>query len=727
MAASQDKPGFFSELRRRRVLHIGGVYIAGAWLITEITSFLLEQAGAPGWMLRFIAIVFMVGFPVTLVLAWVIQVQPGGERTIDSSKGQRRAVLSAIVLGVVATAGLSWLILPRMADRAAAVAYQPIPNSVAILPLVTSIGTAHERSIADTLYAALESGLDQSAELILMDLRNLKDQPGNLAEFGRSVKAAALLTGQILQAGGRTRIRMNLINTGQGGVAWSQEIDWDPTRIADTGTAIANGVLETLALPLLSNTSFTGTNRPEAYDAYLAGLRRAATYNIVDLALAMDDFQRAIDLDPEYVLAYVALVETIEWYRRYKQPAEEEAKALEERGRSVLDAAQAMAPDSADVVSAIGLYAPARELEIQAFKRALALDPNHAKSYHRLAWQAEDAKEAERLVRKALEFDPFNADWHNDLAGILYYQGRDEEAFAELRRSIELEPELVFNHYRMGFWAAYDLGRLDEGLIHLRKAYALAPQHGYLIFHLSAIYAALGAWEEAQALLEQGMEQSPGEVLIWYGAWQFEYYKVYASMVEKDKALKYLRQTVDMAPDDSWSLHALGLLDIREGNAEVALERWRHAYPVLTTSDHPEIDEHNLREAIYYAGNLMEAGETRQAEYLLQLCLDALHKWQNETFVRESRALESEMEIHAAGKRKEETLAAMRRVIIDNRNYSGSWMYKAPGFEFLWDEPEFQELMEIFHANLASQLERIREMERNGELPPAPGVVLEKQ
>jgi len=555
-----------------------------------------------------------------------------------------------------------------------------------------------------------------------MDLRNLKDQPGNLAEFGRSVKAAALLTGQILQAGGGTRIRMNLINTGQGGVAWSQEIDWDPTRIADTGTAIANGVLETLALPLLSNTSFTGTNRPEAYDAYLAGLRRAATYNIVDLALAMDDFQRAIDLDPEYVLAYVALAETIKWYWRYKQPAEEEAKALEERGRSVLDAAQAMAPDSADVVSAIGLYAPARELEIQAFKRALALDPNHAKSYHRLAWQAEDAKEAERLVRKALEFDPFNADWHNDLAGTLYHQGRDEEAFAELRRSIELEPELVFNHYRMGFWATYDLGRLDEGLIHLRKAYALDPQHGYLIFHFSAIYAALGAWEEAQALLEQGMEQSPGEVLIWYGAYQFEYYKVYASMVEKDKALKYLRQAVDMEPDDSWSLHALGLLDIREGNAEVALERWRHAYPVLTSSDHPEIDKNNLRGAMYYAGNLMEAGETRQAEYLLQLCLDALHKWQNEAFVRESILLDFEQEIHAAWKRKEETLAAMRRAIVDNRNYSGSWMYKAPGFEFLWDEPEFQELMEIMHANLARQLERIREMERNGEMPPAPGV-----
>ena len=254
-----------------------------------------------------------------------------------------------------------------------------------------------------------------------------------------------------------------------------------------------------------------------------------------------------------------------------------------------------MAPDSADVVSAIGLYAPARELEdpgVQAGACARSQSRQELSPFG-LAVQRTPRKQSAWSGRP-WSLIPSTQTGTTTLAGTLYHQGRDEEAFAELRRSIELEPELVFNHYRMGFWAAYDLGRLDEGLIHLRKAYALDPQHGYLIFHFSAIYAALGAWEEAQALLEQGMEQSPGEVLIWYGAYQFEYYKVYASMVEKDKALKYLRQAVDMEPDDSWSLHALGLLDIREGNAEVALERWRHAYPVLTTSDHPEIDENNL-------------------------------------------------------------------------------------------------------------------------------------
>jgi len=67
---------FFTELRRRRVLQITGAYIAGAWLLTEIASFLLEQTAAPDWILRLVAIVFVVGFPLTVVLAWVGQVQP---------------------------------------------------------------------------------------------------------------------------------------------------------------------------------------------------------------------------------------------------------------------------------------------------------------------------------------------------------------------------------------------------------------------------------------------------------------------------------------------------------------------------------------------------------------------------------------------------------------------------------------------------------------------------
>jgi hypothetical protein len=80
----------FEELRRRRVLPVAGAYIAIAWLAVEIAGFLLEQLGAPAWALRLLAIALVVGFPVAVALAWMVQRQPGGGWRLDSSRGQFR-------------------------------------------------------------------------------------------------------------------------------------------------------------------------------------------------------------------------------------------------------------------------------------------------------------------------------------------------------------------------------------------------------------------------------------------------------------------------------------------------------------------------------------------------------------------------------------------------------------------------------------------------------------
>ena len=112
---------FFAELMRRRVLHIGGAYIAGAWLGAEILNFLFEQFQAPEWAYRLLAIVFVVGFPVSMVLAWIVQVQEDGSWAIDPSRGEHKTVAAAVILGLLITAGLSWLILPRGEPEAPAV------------------------------------------------------------------------------------------------------------------------------------------------------------------------------------------------------------------------------------------------------------------------------------------------------------------------------------------------------------------------------------------------------------------------------------------------------------------------------------------------------------------------------------------------------------------------------------------------------------------------------
>jgi len=145
--SGHKRQSFFSELRRRRVLPVAGAYIAIAWLVTEAAGFLLEQAGAPDWILRVLAIALVVGFLVVVIIGWVVQVEPGGKWALDSSKGQGKMVAAAVICGLVLTAGLSWLIIPHIEDIPDYPDYDPLPNSVAILPFLDPDLTPNEVTI----------------------------------------------------------------------------------------------------------------------------------------------------------------------------------------------------------------------------------------------------------------------------------------------------------------------------------------------------------------------------------------------------------------------------------------------------------------------------------------------------------------------------------------------------------------------------------------------------
>ena len=306
------------------------------------------------------------------------------------------------------------------------------------------------------------------------------------------------------------------------------------------------------------------------------------------------------------------------------------------------------------------------------------------------------------------------------MGGILWLQGRDEEAMDEVRKSIELDPELVFNNLRMGMWAAYDFGRLDEGIINFRKAYSLDPENSGPTMQIAGMYINLGASEEALAWVERLLELSPTSTWAWFAAHQAHTY-----FGDNNAPLEYAERALELAPRNEWALRAIGTRDIEEGHVDLALERWPRAYPVLATSDNQVVDDTSIRTALFFAQNLMAAGEAERARRLLHGCLDALRIWRRESFVRESYVHEFEPEIYASMGQTEETLEALRRAIVDGHYRSVPMWYDLPVYDFIRDEPEFQELMEILHADLSEQLERVREMECNGELAPAPSVVLE--
>jgi tetratricopeptide (TPR) repeat protein len=665
---------------------------------------------------RLLAIVFLVGFPVAVALAWIIQRRPDGKWSLDSLRGQGRTVLATVALGVLATAGLAWLILPRIEDPPKVAAYEPLPNSVAILPFADADSAPHERKVAGRLYTALLEGLNQSRDLTQVQLR-LTQRPRDVRSLGRRVRVAALLVGQVVQSPGGSRVEMQLLDVGRDRVRWSQSFDWDPTRIMDTGAAIANSVLEAMDLPPLSRQKFAGTDKLDAYEAFLLGGQHRASFNSALLTMAMDDYQRAVDLDPEYVLAHVALAETIDAYLWVAGPPEEKRKALRARAEKAFDAAVALDDQSPSVISLQGDYARGWEVRIRAYERALELDPHHAPSYYRLGnamWANEKREEAARLIAKALELDPLNAWYHNELGSVLLMLGRDEEAATEYRNSIELEPDLAFNYMNLGAIEHLYFGRLDEAVINYRKAYALDPGGGWSAANLAYTYAYLGAEGEAFAWMQHGLETSPTKPWAWAMA-----VVVQERFGRREAALESSRRLLELKPNDVFAFYLLGAQDVAEGRAAQATERWESMYPTFGMDDPPKLTFREFEAALMFATNLMEAGEDERARRLLRHCQSYL-----ETAKRRDESYMLVPWIHSLLGHKEETLAALRYAIEERNVRDEGLLFEPWHFDFVREEPEFQRLEQIVRADLARQLERIREMERNGEMPPAPGVVL---
>lgn len=431
---------FLTELKRRRVLQIGGAYIAGAWLGTEIFSFLFQQFQAPDWSYRLLAIVFVVGFPISMVLAWIIQVNDEGEWEIDPSRGDTRTLAVAISIGVLVTAGLSWLILPQ---REPPPVYEPIPASLAVLPFTDPEATPHERTASETLYLQLVEGLEQSAELTLIRLGEVS-RPENLAEFGESLGVAALASGKIRKTPDINHVDLSLLDIVTAEVAWSQTFDWDVTNTPELANEMANGLLQAMELPPLAEREFTGTADSQAYQAYLDGERKARTWDREQLVEAIGDFQRAIDLDRSYTRAYIGMAQAIyDLIELDESLTDERRQQLEQRAREAVDIAQKLDPDSAGALSLLACQLDNQQLRIQAWERALELDPNHAITYFRYGRELADAgqlDDARRLLLRAVALSPQDARFRMQLARILSMQGREGEAQAEREKAEQFQP-----------------------------------------------------------------------------------------------------------------------------------------------------------------------------------------------------------------------------------------------------------------------------------------------
>jgi len=474
------------ELKRRKVFQIGAAYLVVAWLAVQAASIAFPAFDAPPWALRIFIFAALLGFPVSVALAWVFEATPEGVRLDTSTAGSKRVLAAATALALLA---LGWFFLgqpsfrrgdvpapaPKPADAAA-----PAAKSLAVLPFVDMSAQHDQEYFSDGIAEELLNRLAQSADLRVAARTSafqFKGRNIDIADIARQLHVAHVLEGSVRKDAMRIRVTAQLIDAASGFHLWSQTFERDAADVFKVQDEIAGAISSALEAKLSGRSAAPAGDvhvDPAAYDDYLQGRKLAALRVGENLRLAADAYTRAIARAPDYAPAYsgraFAVIIGLGW-KPWMAPEQTLAAAE-------ADVAQALRrdPDLAEayVVRGIALGLRLRSGAAQVeFEHALKLAPgnvdvmNFAGDYFE---QVGALRRAETLKRQAMALDPLSFLHPMNLTLILDDQGRYAEAAAMGERAISLARNSFV--FEQAYYAKLHLGDLSAARAALEQACA---------------------------------------------------------------------------------------------------------------------------------------------------------------------------------------------------------------------------------------------------------------
>ncbi|MBP6627174.1 MAG: hypothetical protein KA187_07135, partial [Arenimonas sp.] len=498
--------GFLSELRRRNVIRVAGLYLVGAWLLTQVAGTLLPVFGAPDWAVRSVVILLALGFVPALVVAWVYELTPDGlQRDSDVARAEsiapqtaqrlNRMIILFLMLGLGYLAVDKFVLAPGRVAATEAPAAQAVAASgeasIAVLPFVNMSNDPEQEYFSDGLSEEVLNLLAQIHELKVIGRTSsfaFKGRNEDLRTIGDKLGVAYLLEGSVRKAGDDLRITAQLIEVEGGSHLWSQTYDRKLENVFAIQSEIAASIAKALKISLVdagqaAPVAQAAASLP-AYDRFLQARRlmHGRTRGGIEAARILLD--EALVLDPDYAPALAAQAQVMMLLRSggaaYGDLPRDEALAM---AQPLLDRALALDPQLAEAHAVQGLIFLQQEDAVRgeaALGRALALNPNQADALH---WQAGMLGNAGRVreelaTRQRLaEFDPLNVANLFSLNGALRSSGNTAEAQATTARLLAAFPDNP-----QGFGAqTFDLlsaGRLAEAQVPAARALALKATWG---------------------------------------------------------------------------------------------------------------------------------------------------------------------------------------------------------------------------------------------------------
>jgi TolB-like protein/cytochrome c-type biogenesis protein CcmH/NrfG len=624
--------------------------------------------------------------------------------------------VAMVLLAVVVT----WFLNQPVAESAP-------PRSVAVLPFANMSQNATDEPFTNGIYDDILTHISKIRDLKVIARTTMERLDPNLSiqEIGTKLGVAAVLEGGVQRVGDRVRINVQLNDCETEAHLWAETYDRELTATnifaiqSEIAISVAGALKATLSPEEQDRIVSAPTENLAAYEAYLLGQQRMAESTIAAVREATDYFQRAIGLDPNYALAYVGMADSYvhqaDWGRAPRAESLDKAQVAVEKALALDDQLGEAYNSLAGIKHERGDF----EYAEATYQRALELNPNYATTYHwyglLLLRKLGRAEEALPMFLKAAELDPLSAKILSSVGAAFESLGRFEEALVWYERSLELDPILDGINERIGFYHWSVTGKLDQAVVWYRRAVSLDPEQPIFATTLGVIYLDLGDPDNAEYWFERSIALRPER-----SAADIEMSFLHLYRGDESAAVKQARKALTVFPGNSEALLLLRNHELSSGRYAEARALFEKNNSDLLGDDDPKVGRMNWVDAVYLALVLFKTGEKERANLLLEKSLQHI---QTKPRLGWNGYVIFDVDIFALQGEKQKALAALRQAIDEGwRRYWWYTLKHDPDLVSLHDEPEYQAMVAEIEADMAEQLARVREMERNGELEPIPEI-----
>jgi len=458
-----------------------------------------------------------------------------------------------IIAGVSVAAVLGTLIVigPKLADLLHNVfPHSSAVRSLAVLPLANRSGDAAQEYFVDGITDQLIAGLARVDGLRVTSRTSAmtyKEKSKPTREVAQELGVQYVLEGSVTRDASHVTVTTDLVDASTQAVVWSNTYERDVRDVPRLQGEIADQVVRKLSIQLSPEDRAQLHSGQQvdasAFDAYVRGRYYWNKRSPGDLNRAVDEFSRAIDVDPTYAAAYAGLADA---YAQIGFQATSRPLDVYPKAKAAANQAAALAPDLAEPHASLGFIHMYFDLDFAAsereYQRAVALNDNLASAhqgYSILLAALLRPDDARREVSRARVLDPLSSAVATDMGFETFYDRRYDEAKVELEDAIKASPKNPLPHY----WLARTfqaMKRYDEAIAEYHQADGSFGASASALGGMGHLYGVMGRRDDAAKLLDQLDELNAKGLMTSY-----QHALVHVALADRENALAWLQRSYE--------------------------------------------------------------------------------------------------------------------------------------------------------------------------------------